>query len=148
MEEPENCPPILAEIMRQCWQYKYTQRPSFAKILELLLPNISESFKEISYYHNYHTEEAIQSRASNDEAAIDEDTPYTPLRAAEDFEDFSLDNDENEDDCEMANAETHLSDEMNRSSENPSIRSLPTVNGYIRRPHNLIPLVNTKTTPC
>ncbi|XP_065207315.1 insulin-like peptide receptor isoform X2 [Planococcus citri] len=146
MEEPENCPAILSELMRACWQYKYIQRPSFSEILELLLPNIRSSFEEVSYYH---TEEAKQLRASNAEAVAEDDTPYTPLRIMEDFEDFSLDSDDNEDENEVETTEARTLNEANTSSANVSVRSLPTVNGYIRRPHhNLIPLVNTKTTPC
>ncbi len=145
MEEPENCPAILSEIMKQCWQYKYIQRPTFSEILEILLPNIREDFAQVSYYH---TEEAKQLRASNAEAVAEEDTPYTPLRIKEDFEDFSLDSDDNDEENEVENADLRTSNEANTSSGNASLRSLPTVNGYIRRPHNLLPLVNTKTTPC
>lgn len=147
MEEPENCPAILSELMKACWQYKYIQRPSFSEILETLLPNVRDDFQDVSYYH---TEEAKQLRASNAEAVAEDDTPYTPLRIMEDFEDFSLDSDDNEEENEMENTEARTLNEANTSSPNQSVRSLATVNGYIRRPHhhNLIPLVNTKTTPC
>lgn len=145
MEEPENCPTILAEIMKLCWQYKYIQRPTFSEILEILLPNIDEEFSEVSYYH---TEEARQLRASNAEAVADDDTPYTPLRIMDNCDNYSMDSDENEEENEDDHAEPMMSNEANTSSGNTSIHSLPTVNGYIRRPHNLIPLVNTKTTPC
>lgn len=189
MEEPENCPPILAVIMKQCWQYKYIQRPTFSEILEILLPFVDDGFTEVSYYH---TEEAIQLRASNAEAVAEDDTPYTPLGIRGDFEDFSLDSDDNEeedvvddngdeaededeedaavvaDEKEELKQQNHLPRALQHplaasndglantsaggggvvGSGNASVRSLPTVNGYIRRPHNLIPLVNTKTTPC
>lgn len=184
--EPENCPQILAEIMKQCWQYKYIDRPTFSDILDILLPFVDDKFSAVSYYHS---ESAIQLRASNAEAVAEEDTPYTPLGIRGDFEDFSLDSDDDNeeediiddngdeeeeeqpiivtDKMEELREQNHLSRALQHPraasndglanpsagggavtvSGNASVRSLPTVNGYIR-PHNLIPLVNTKTTPC
>lgn len=52
MERPENCPDKLYTLMRYCWQYKPSVRPTFLKLCQLLLEDASEHFLEVSFYNS------------------------------------------------------------------------------------------------
>ncbi|XP_063242615.1 insulin-like receptor isoform X2 [Bacillus rossius redtenbacheri] len=99
MERPENCPDRLYELMRLCWQQKPLTRPSFMDLVELLLPEVSARFHEVSYYHTAEAEDARAQHMSATLAASND--PSTPLRITRDIEDFSLgDSDADEGDLE------------------------------------------------
>lgn len=57
MEEPDNCPEKLYELMRRCWQHKHTLRPSFMDIVTLLLTDVNTSFAAVSFYHSEEAQE-------------------------------------------------------------------------------------------
>lgn len=80
MERPENCPDKLYELMRLCWEYSPNERPAFVDLVYMLLPDISESFAKVSFYHSPEGCELRQHRMDVEKA---EDDPATPLR--EDF---------------------------------------------------------------
>ncbi|XP_018497647.2 insulin receptor [Galendromus occidentalis] len=50
MERPENCPDKLFEIMKRCWHYNPKLRPKFTDIVEMLLVDTHDRFRELSYY--------------------------------------------------------------------------------------------------
>lgn len=50
MERPENCPERLFEMMRQCWQFNPVRRPRFVDIVEMLLADTHDRFREVSHY--------------------------------------------------------------------------------------------------
>ena len=33
---PENCPQVLAKVMKRCWKYDPAERPTFAEICNML----------------------------------------------------------------------------------------------------------------
>lgn len=51
MERPENCPDKLYDLMRRCWTFRPTARPSFMDIVGELINDVSLSFKDVSFYH-------------------------------------------------------------------------------------------------
>lgn len=61
MEEPDNCPEKLYELMRRCWQHKHTLRPSFIDIVTLLLSDVHTSFAAVSFYHSDEAQEVCHS---------------------------------------------------------------------------------------
>ncbi|ESO97127.1 hypothetical protein LOTGIDRAFT_143456, partial [Lottia gigantea] len=50
MDKPEGCPDQLYEIMKCCWRYKHKERPTFKEIIEMIIPNLDPSFKDVSYF--------------------------------------------------------------------------------------------------
>ncbi|XP_053687388.1 insulin-like receptor isoform X2 [Sabethes cyaneus] len=50
MERPENCPDKLYDLMRRCWQHRPTARPTFMDIINMLLPDASSRFHEVSFF--------------------------------------------------------------------------------------------------
>ncbi|XP_066996033.2 insulin-like peptide receptor [Anabrus simplex] len=88
MERPENCPDRLYDLMRLCWQYKPSARPSFLDLVTLLLSDVPVSFSDVSFYHS---EEGCELRSHlHMELPGAGDDPATPLRVTRDIEDFSL----------------------------------------------------------
>ncbi|KAK3923159.1 Insulin-like receptor [Frankliniella fusca] len=93
MEAPENCPTQLYELMRQCWQFRPTNRPSFFHLVDMLLP-WAEPIPSFSARSFYHSQEAMEMRhppepglAPLEVGEMDMDieaiSPTTPLRCAE-----------------------------------------------------------------
>lgn len=104
MERPDNCPDKIYEIMQQSWEHRPSKRPSFFKIIRILLDHVhtdSEGylsrFREVSYYFsNEGTQEREKERAESmhpsgdifsEENEIDDAT--TPLRTDE-FNEYKL----------------------------------------------------------
>lgn len=119
MEEPDNCPEKLYELMRRCWQHKPSMRPSFLDLVAVLLPDVNASFTGVSFYHS---EEGQELRGGGGET--------TPLRITRDIEDFSLGSDDEENFKQSSG-----SSKMSNGSATP--------NGYIVARSN-----GLKTTKC
>ena len=101
MERPENCPDRLYQLMRLCWQHKPTVRPPFLELVDLLLPDVSPNFAQVSFYHS---DEGRELRAPPRAELTDD--PCTPLKITRDVEDFSLgDGSEDDDDSPEADVE-------------------------------------------
>lgn len=123
MEEPDNCPGKLYDLMRRCWAHKPSMRPSFLELVTDLLPEVNESFASVSYYHSEEGQELRSGGVGN------ETTPFCITR---DIEDFSLGSDD-EDNYKQASS----SGKMSNGSTTP--------NGFIVARSNGLP---TKTTKC
>ncbi|KAM4744731.1 insulin-like growth factor 1 receptor isoform 2-T2 [Anableps anableps] len=52
LEKPQNCPDMLFELMRMCWQYNPKMRPSFVEIISSIKDELDPSFKEVSFYYS------------------------------------------------------------------------------------------------
>ncbi|XP_032416540.1 insulin-like growth factor 1 receptor [Xiphophorus hellerii] len=52
LEKPQNCPDMLFELMRMCWQYNPKMRPSFVEIISSIKEELDPSFKEVSFYYS------------------------------------------------------------------------------------------------
>ncbi|XP_076011611.1 insulin-like growth factor 1b receptor [Genypterus blacodes] len=52
LEKPQNCPDMLFELMRMCWQYNPKMRPSFAEIINSLKEELEPSFREVSFFYS------------------------------------------------------------------------------------------------
>ena len=63
--------------MAMCWKFRPNNRPSFGEILELLNPDLSESFRDVSYYFNESNQKHTASDADDDILTDDAKTPLT-----------------------------------------------------------------------
>ncbi|KAM4596109.1 insulin-like growth factor 1 receptor isoform 2-T2 [Fundulus diaphanus] len=52
LEKPQNCPDMLFELMRMCWQFNPKMRPSFVEIISSIKDELEPSFKEASFYYS------------------------------------------------------------------------------------------------
>ncbi|XP_040198281.1 insulin-like growth factor 1 receptor [Rana temporaria] len=52
LEKPDNCPDMLFELMRMCWQYNPKMRPSFLEIISSIKDEIDPNFREVSFFYS------------------------------------------------------------------------------------------------
>ncbi|KAL0978002.1 hypothetical protein UPYG_G00164560 [Umbra pygmaea] len=52
LEKPENCPDMLFELMRLCWQYNPKMRPSFLEIINSIKEELDAPFIEMSFFYS------------------------------------------------------------------------------------------------
>ncbi|XP_061525812.1 insulin-like growth factor 1b receptor [Phycodurus eques] len=52
LEKPHNCPDMLFELMRMCWQYNPKMRPSFVDIIGSMKDELEQSFCEVSFFYS------------------------------------------------------------------------------------------------
>ncbi|XP_058855196.1 insulin-like growth factor 1 receptor [Acipenser ruthenus] len=52
LDKPDNCPDMLFELMRMCWQYNPKMRPSFLEIINGIKEELEPPFQETSFYYS------------------------------------------------------------------------------------------------
>lgn len=62
MERPENCPDKLYELMRRCWQHRPSARPTFMEIIESLLDDVNQNFRNIAFYFTKEGQDALNQQ--------------------------------------------------------------------------------------
>lgn len=62
MERPENCPDKLYELMRRCWQHRPSARPTFMEIIEMLLDDVNQNFRNIAFYFTKEGQDALHQQ--------------------------------------------------------------------------------------
>uniref|UniRef100_A0A8C7ZWL0 Tyrosine-protein kinase receptor n=1 Tax=Oryzias sinensis TaxID=183150 RepID=A0A8C7ZWL0_9TELE len=78
LEKPQNCPDMLFELMRMCWQYNPKMRPSFVEIIGSVKDELDPSFKEVSFYYSADNKPAEASQLHPDKVEAPEDAPEDP----------------------------------------------------------------------
>jgi insulin receptor len=66
MERPENCPDKLYELMRKCWQHRPSARPTFMDIIEALLDDVNQNFRNIAFYFTKEGQDALNQQRQGD----------------------------------------------------------------------------------
>lgn len=51
LEQPDDCPDRLYNMMCNCWKTNPRARPSFLEMVQFLENDVTEGFEEVSYYH-------------------------------------------------------------------------------------------------
>ncbi|XP_012935847.1 putative molluscan insulin-related peptide(s) receptor [Aplysia californica] len=111
MSAPVGCPLDLYCMMEKCWKYNPKQRPTFKNLIELLVPYLSNQFREVSYFF----QEVIRSDAEDEEdmeeeeEEDDDDDDDNCRPEGEEFEDE--DYEDEEDDIPEAERDFRLRDE-------------------------------------
>lgn len=62
MERPENCPDKLYELMRRCWQHRPSARPTFMEIIETLLDDVNQNFRNIAFFFSKEAQEQLHQQ--------------------------------------------------------------------------------------
>uniref|UniRef100_A0A8C2AS61 Insulin-like growth factor 1 receptor n=1 Tax=Cyprinus carpio TaxID=7962 RepID=A0A8C2AS61_CYPCA len=52
LDKPDNCPDMLFELMRMCWQYNPKMRPSFLEIINSIKEELEPPFQEVSFFYS------------------------------------------------------------------------------------------------
>uniref|UniRef100_A0A671P8L0 Insulin-like growth factor 1 receptor n=1 Tax=Sinocyclocheilus anshuiensis TaxID=1608454 RepID=A0A671P8L0_9TELE len=52
LDKPDNCPDMLFELMRMCWQYNPKMRPSFLEIINSIKVELEPPFREVSFFYS------------------------------------------------------------------------------------------------
>ncbi|XP_029378614.1 insulin-like growth factor 1a receptor isoform X1 [Echeneis naucrates] len=52
LDKPDNCPDMLFELMRMCWQYNPKMRPSFLEIISSIKDELDPPFSEMSFFYS------------------------------------------------------------------------------------------------
>ncbi|KAJ8417407.1 hypothetical protein AAFF_G00286340 [Aldrovandia affinis] len=50
LDKPDNCPDMLFELMRMCWQYNPKMRPAFLEIISSIKEELEPPFGEMSFF--------------------------------------------------------------------------------------------------
>ena len=66
MERPENCPDKLYELMRSCWQHRPSARPTFIQIIEQLLEDVNQNFRNIAFYFSKEAQDILNQQRQGD----------------------------------------------------------------------------------
>ncbi|XP_019935649.1 insulin-like growth factor 1 receptor [Paralichthys olivaceus] len=75
LEKPQNCPDMLFELMRMCWQYNPKMRPSFVEIISSLKDELEVSFKEVSFFYSADNKPSEEQQVHLDKMDNIEDVP-------------------------------------------------------------------------
>lgn len=84
MDTPERCPTKLYDLMVKCWRFRPKQRPTFKEIIEILLPDLDPSFREVSYF--FSEENAKYEEAQHNAGVVDNRDEY--LEAVDEEDDM------------------------------------------------------------
>ncbi|KAG9332348.1 hypothetical protein JZ751_015355 [Albula glossodonta] len=52
LDKPHNCPDMLFELMRMCWQYNPKMRPAFLEIISSIKDELDPQFREVSFFYS------------------------------------------------------------------------------------------------
>ncbi|XP_076148037.1 insulin-like growth factor 1 receptor isoform X1 [Alosa pseudoharengus] len=85
LDKPDNCPDMLFELMRMCWQYNPKMRPSFLEIISSIKEELEAPFREVSFFYSEEnkapdTEELDMEAMHN--MLLDAQSNLQPLTAA------------------------------------------------------------------
>ncbi|KAF7660839.1 hypothetical protein LDENG_00273910 [Lucifuga dentata] len=78
LEKPQNCPDMLFELMRMCWQYNPKMRPSFAEIINSIKEELDPSFREVSFFYSADNKPAEAPPLHLDNMDNEDDIPLDP----------------------------------------------------------------------
>nr|XP_020472840.1 insulin-like growth factor 1 receptor isoform X2 [Monopterus albus] len=78
LEKPQNCPDMLFELMRTCWQYNPKMRPSFVEIISGIKDELDPSFKEVSFFYSADNKPADAPQLHLDKMDNADDDPLDP----------------------------------------------------------------------
>ncbi|XP_066141361.1 insulin receptor-like isoform X3 [Euwallacea fornicatus] len=62
LDRPSGCPNLLWEIMRKCWDWYPTRRPTCFEVIDSLQEHVGRNFQAISFYHSTIGQEYLMSQ--------------------------------------------------------------------------------------
>lgn len=83
LEKPQNCPDMLFELMRMCWQYNPKMRPAFVEIISSVKDELEPSFREVSFFYSADNKPADAPQLHLDDANNMTDVPLDPASSTQ-----------------------------------------------------------------
>ncbi|XP_026149381.1 insulin-like growth factor 1 receptor isoform X3 [Mastacembelus armatus] len=83
LEKPQNCPDMLFELMRMCWQYNPKMRPSFVEIIGSIKDELDPSFKEVSFFYSADNKPVDTPQIHQDKMDNIDDIPLDPTTSTQ-----------------------------------------------------------------
>uniref|UniRef100_A0A672Z557 Tyrosine-protein kinase receptor n=1 Tax=Sphaeramia orbicularis TaxID=375764 RepID=A0A672Z557_9TELE len=83
LEKPQNCPDMLFELMRMCWQYNPKMRPAFVEIISSVKDELEPSFREVSFFYSADNKPADAPQLHLDDANNMTDVPLDPTSSTQ-----------------------------------------------------------------
>uniref|UniRef100_A0A8C1BI39 Tyrosine-protein kinase receptor n=1 Tax=Cyprinus carpio carpio TaxID=630221 RepID=A0A8C1BI39_CYPCA len=78
LDKPDNCPDMLFELMRMCWQYNPKMRPSFLEIISSIKDDLEEGFKETSFFYSEENKPPDTEELDMENVGTMENVPLEP----------------------------------------------------------------------
>uniref|UniRef100_A0A8C2E8R9 Tyrosine-protein kinase receptor n=1 Tax=Cyprinus carpio TaxID=7962 RepID=A0A8C2E8R9_CYPCA len=78
LDKPDNCPDMLFELMRMCWQYNPKMRPSFLEIISSIKEDLEAGFKETSFFYSEENKPPDMEELDMENVGAMENVPLEP----------------------------------------------------------------------
>ncbi|XP_051506231.1 insulin-like growth factor 1 receptor [Myxocyprinus asiaticus] len=78
LDKPDNCPDMLFELMRMCWQYNPKMRPSFLEIISSIKDDLEPGFKETSFFYSEENKPPDTEELDMENVGTMENVPLEP----------------------------------------------------------------------
>ncbi|XP_059382831.1 insulin-like growth factor 1 receptor isoform X2 [Carassius carassius] len=78
LDKPDNCPDMLFELMRMCWQYNPKMRPSFLEIISSIKDDLEAGFKEMSFFYSEENKPPDTEELDMENVGAMENVPLEP----------------------------------------------------------------------
>uniref|UniRef100_A0A671SGP0 Tyrosine-protein kinase receptor n=1 Tax=Sinocyclocheilus anshuiensis TaxID=1608454 RepID=A0A671SGP0_9TELE len=78
LDKPDNCPDMLFELMRMCWQYNPKMRPSFLEIISSIEDDLEVGFKETSFFYSEENKPPDTEELDMENVGTMENVPLEP----------------------------------------------------------------------
>ncbi|XP_016103496.1 insulin-like growth factor 1 receptor [Sinocyclocheilus grahami] len=78
LDKPDNCPDMLFELMRMCWQYNPKMRPSFQEIISSIKDDLEAGFKETSFFYSEENKPPDTEELDMENVGTMENVPLEP----------------------------------------------------------------------
>ncbi|XP_043101237.1 insulin-like growth factor 1b receptor isoform X2 [Puntigrus tetrazona] len=78
LDKPDNCPDMLFELMRMCWQYNPKMRPSFLEIISSIKDDLEAGFKETSFFYSEENKPPDTEELDMENVGTMENVPLEP----------------------------------------------------------------------
>ncbi|KAF7492360.1 Insulin receptor [Sarcoptes scabiei] len=94
MPPPKDCPDVLYKLMLICWNKKPKARPTFTRIIEILLDYVDrKSFMKVCFYDPKRCDNADDNSVSDENQAIKDDS-LRPLKSSNNINDNASDSED------------------------------------------------------
>ncbi|KAM9460573.1 insulin-like growth factor 1b receptor [Clarias gariepinus] len=82
LDKPDNCPDMMFELMRMCWQYNPKMRPTFLEIISSIKDDLEPNFKEVSFFYSEENKPPDTEELDLENMGTMENVPLEPCAKA------------------------------------------------------------------